>query len=279
MSREESFGWRREAAAHRWRTPARAAMFHVKHPAVRVDTPRTCTRGSHTQPDRGEHPTTAALHEPGGRTRLAPRRSRAPVTLTGAGGVGICPVTTGRDPPGEGEGVCVSTRVHVKHPAPRPHPDETTQPPLHPTPRSPPCPHRAATVAARSCHTHDNSRCLPTGGSARPSTSHQLLRHGVHNVTKSPGVFSTRRGSKEVDRHGWRASRASSVHPEISGVVAVCLPKRRATVLRTTPYHFARRHTSVAAPHSALSLRPAFPRAARGRRGVEHITRGRTHSP
>lgn len=175
---------------------------------------------------------------------------------------------------------CASVRVfHVKHPAPRADPDEATQPPLHPTPRSPPCLHRAATVAAGSCHTHDDSRCLPTGGSARPSTSHQLLRHGVHNVTKSPGVFSTRCGSKEVGRHGWRAPRASSVHPEISGVVAVCLPKRRGNVLRTTPSHVARRHTSVAAPHSALSLRPAFPRAAPGRRGVEHITRGRTHSP
>lgn len=90
---------------------------------------------------------------------------------------------------------------------------------------------------------------------------------------------STRRGSKEIDRHGRRAPRASSVPSEISGVVAVCLLRRRATVLRTTPSHVARRHPSVAAPCSGVFLRPVSTRPAPGRRGVARITRGRSHSP
>lgn len=233
MSQEEGSGWRRGAAARHWRSRGCRPLRQVHdqlcaHPRSRLPggLREKADQGVPIGKPRLRHPSTEGPEQSRARRMTASRGGwdmgrpviLVPVVPRGtsqpspypssarrarcAGEGDFGPVTTGRDPPGAGECVCVSARVSRETSHPRAHPDETTEPPSHPTPTH----RRVCTAVRRLPRVHVTFATVhgayPSGAFAGASTSHPLMRQRVSNETKWPGFPSTPRNGNEIDWHG-----------------------------------------------------------------------------
>lgn len=109
------------------------------------------------------------------------------------------PVTTGRDPPGAGEGVCVSARVSRETSRPARTSRRNDGAAVAPHVHSPTRLHGCATVATGSCHVRNGSRCLP-----------EWSVRGPFDVTPAHATASAQRddvASSSLDSAQWERDR------------------------------------------------------------------------